>query len=212
MDFYLKGSVAFTTTVSTTTITTSTATVHPKVDSMLEMIEALEAAIVNGDGTVAEFAAVKATLKSADDKIQEQGKTIYTLTSRLNEEVVERKLLAEQVKDYPKQMDAMQAAMSEMQTRAQFNQDYILERLNQAAVLANTTKLDKQRALNSACSGNKCAAPQISSDNQDMLIEAPNGNIGFFTEKCTDGIDLCELATLANQLKAALANFMMGTD
>jgi len=42
------------------------------------------------------------------------------------------------------------------------------------------------------------------------LIEAPAGKVGIFSKQCAGGVDVCELARLAEQVKEALKTLGMG--
>jgi len=211
LDLHVKGKEFISTTTITETSTTTSATAHPKVDAMARKIEELEAAIANGNAAE-EFAAVKETLDAADAKIVEQGKTIDELTRKLAAEKIEREALSKSVSGFPEQLAALQAQLDAQATDSAIGDDLILEKLDAVGTMATKDGgVSVDSKVESLCAGGDgCDAPQLSANGNDLLLEAPSGNIGIFSKSCTAGIDVCELAALAVQLKAALANMTFG--
>jgi hypothetical protein len=135
---------------------------------------------------------------------------LKTLKDDLKSQQQETTKLTSLVGELPSQMAALRTEMSEMQNGVTAGDDFILERLDTVAQLA---KIERNTPPTESLCGKgqgKCgSAPQIGAAGANMIIEAPFGSVGVVAKGCEQGVDICELATLAAQLKAALVKFEM---
>ena len=130
--------------------------------------------------------------------------------NRLAAEKISREALEQSLSGIPAQLAAMQSQIDEQATDAALGDDIIWEKLDIVAALATAAAPVTDSTVASECGGGGCSAPQISTSGQDMLIEAPGGSVGIFSQECNAGVDVCQLAKLAAQLKKALANMTAG--